>query len=149
MVNLSLIVVWYKNGNKKNYILILGKISRLIKSYSIENLPGPESRILIEHINKIRSISYPPTNPFENLMIRIVHVINIVNNIADILVRIPKIKQNPPINSSNATRRANSGGIFMLTRNPVVPEMSCNLIILCVMKTIPTIILIGKGLNFE
>lgn len=82
-------------------------------------------------------------------MIRVVPAISITNNIADILVRIPKIKQNPPINSSNVTGKANSGGMAMLERNPAVPERSCNLIRLCAMKTIPTIILIGKGPNLE
>lgn len=137
------------NGIKVENHLSFGKISFFIKSCSTDNLPGPVINKLIEHINKSKSISYPPTNPFDDLINIVVNPINITKNIADILVRIPTSKQMPPVNSTILTGSASCGGIPISDRKPIGPPMSCNFKILCAMKTIPTINLNGKGPNFE
>jgi hypothetical protein len=56
------------------------------------------------------SNSYPPINPLDNLAVNIAPIISIINNAEAILVSIPNKIANPPMTSSSAIGRNNSGG---------------------------------------
>jgi hypothetical protein len=56
------------------------------------------------------SNSYPPINPLDNLAVTIAPIISIINNEEAILVSIPNKIAKPPMTSSRAIGRNNSGG---------------------------------------
>src|SRR5215211_2702507 len=69
--------------------LPFGINSRFNKSRSIDTLPGPVNRRLIEIAINSRSNSYPPAKPLDNLTLSIAPIISIIKRPAVILVNIP------------------------------------------------------------
>src|SRR3954452_13542730 len=97
-----------------------GNNSLLSTFHSIDILPGPVSKRLIDIASNIKSTSYPPTNPFDSLAVIVEPIISIINKIEAALVKTPTSKAIPPITSSSPTGRANEAG------NPIVLTKKCS-----------------------
>ena len=98
----------------------LGNNSLFNTFHSIDILPGPVSKRLIDIAINNKSSSYPPTKPLDSLAVIVEPIISIMNRIEAILVKTPTSKAIPPITSSKPIGRAIAAG------NPIMFAKNCS-----------------------
>ena len=95
----------------------LGNNSLFNTFHSIEILPGPVNKRLADIAIESKLVNIPaclsngpPTNPGDSHTTRVAPIISIIKMTAVILVNTPTIRNIPPMTSSSAMGKTNSGG---------------------------------------